>query len=109
MYEFQFTDGSRAERFYPLDEMPRIGERVRIGRRTATRVLSRPRVKVPNLEHEACGELSIRHGRDPDVIRYSPEGVPGLLGGFPLFKNRAEIKDYEAKKRAKGRSLTFDP
>jgi hypothetical protein len=109
MYEFEFTDGSRAERFYPVAEMPRVGTRVRIGRRMATRVLSDMRVKVPNLMHEACGELSSRHGIDPDVPRYSPEGVKGLLGGFPLFENRREIREYEAKKRAKGRALKFDP
>lgn len=109
MYEFQFTDGSRAERFFSVDEMPRVGESVRIGRRAARRVLSLPRVQVQEYTHEACGELSLRHGRDPDVPRYSPEGVRGLLGGFPLFKSKQEIKNYEAKKRAKGRTLTYDP
>jgi|SRR5689334_9420131 len=109
MYEFRFTDGTQAEAYFPLDEMPRIGDAVEIDGRAAIRVISAPRVSVVDLGHEACNMHSIRHGVDPDVPRYSPEGVPGLLGGFPLFKNKAEIKEFQAKKQASGSPLRYDP
>jgi hypothetical protein len=57
--------------------------------------------------HEAISLPSIEHGIDPDVPRYSPEGVKGMLGGHPLFKH-GEIDEYVAKKQAKGHTITYD-
>ena len=109
MYEFERADGTLASAYFALSEMPRIGEFVDIDGEMCKRVMSLPRVNVVDLGHEAVNMLSLRHGVDPDVPRYSPEGVPGLVGGFPLFKDRAEIREYEAKQEAKGSTLRYDP
>ena len=105
MYEFALPDGVRVERYYAPGGAPLIGEYATIDGKRARRLPptlgSGPAVQVPNYQHEAFNMRNMRHGIDPDVPRYSPEGKPGLLGGFPLFKDKREIAEYEAKKKHK--------
>jgi hypothetical protein len=114
IYEFLDEQGSPVELEFDMGKCPtKIGDTLQLddGRRV-TRVMSVNKspgaIRCRDLQHEAFHLPSLRHGRDPDVPRYSKPGTPGMLGDFPLFANEREATEYEAKKAAKGSTMRFN-
>lgn len=102
IYEFQARDGKTVERDYPMAEAPKIGKVIVVKGKRYKRIISRCHddkssggvgrgIQCLDLAHEAVGMPNIRHGRDPAVPRYSKDG-------FPVFLNRREINEFQAKR-----------
>lgn len=111
IYEFRDQQGNPVELDFDMGKCPvKIGEVLVLddGRQVTRLFPSIGEVRVPDVMHEAFNMPSSRHGIDPDVPRYSKPGN-GFLGDFPLFANKREIAEYEAKKAAKGSKVKYDP
>lgn len=113
IYTFADEQGNEVELEFDMGKCPvATGDTLTLedGRRV-TRTFPQsehlPRVKCLDRTHEAFHLPSLRHGRDPDVPRYSKAGN-GFIGDFPLFTGIREIREYEAKKAAKGSTMRYD-
>ncbi len=102
LYEFQARDGKVVERDYPMLSAPKIGTVIVVKGKRYRRIMSRCAgdvclngvgrgVRCVDYAHEAVSMPNVRHGRDPAVPRYSKDG-------FPVFLNKREIREFEAKR-----------
>lgn len=91
IYVFERSEGGEkvvAERFYPLDEMPRYGERVEFDGHEWVRVVERGGGAV-RMEPVTIAHSMPRRGdrRDPGAPRYDRRGRP-------VLKTAVEKMDY---------------
>ena len=87
IYSFKDSEtGQTAERFYPLAEMPRIGDIVEEDGRKLVRIVDQPRIVVSK-DHSFVARSLNRW--DPDAPRHNEQGQP-------VFHSKKEVKEYVA-------------
>jgi hypothetical protein len=89
MPTYSFNDietGQTVERFYSIDERPRIGDIVEESDRKFVRILDRPRVAVSK---DHCFVARSLNRWDPDAPRHNEHGQP-------VFQSKKEVKEYVA-------------
>lgn len=90
-YLFKAKDGDELSEFFHVDDRPSIGDRIRRGGKTYTRVAGRTQAKVQ---------------KDINFIAWSQEKhKPGAQHysdlGFPAFSSRAKAEDFAARHNMK--------
>lgn len=87
IYSFKDSETSEVvEKFYPLDEMPRIGEAVEDKGRKLVRIVDQPRI-APIRDH--CFVARSLNRWDPAAPRHNEHGQP-------VFHSKKEVTEYVA-------------
>ncbi len=87
VYSFKDHEtGQVVERFYSLDEMPRIGDVVEENSRKFVRIVDQPRIAPIRNYHFTARSLP---RWDPSAPRHNEQGQP-------LFDSKKEVNEYVA-------------
>jgi hypothetical protein len=87
IYSFKDSEtGQTTERFYPLADMPNIGDTIEESGRKFVRILDRPHVAVSK---DHCFVARSLNRWDPDAPRHNEHGQP-------VFQSKKEVKEYVA-------------
>lgn len=98
VYEFESKGGERLEEYFPIELAPRIGDRIRRGRRWYTRIPSgAPQAIQKNYVH-----VSFSHPLwHPDAPHHDKEGRAA-------FQTKREVMEFQARTAGTNYGMKWD-